>query len=223
MGAVFRREFGSFFTSSIAYVFLAALYFISGIFFHINTVGSGSSDMSGFFYSILIIVALLIPVLTMKSFSEEKRQKTEQGLLGKYFAVFLMYVIGISITLVYACILSFFGTVDWLMIMSNYMALVLAGAAFIAVGVFISSLTENQMVAAVGGIITLLLLSILDTIAQLIDVDYVSDILNALAFYNKYREFTMGIFNLSSVLFYISAAFIFNFLTVRVFEKRRWS
>ena len=234
MGAVFRREFGSFFTSSIAYVFLAAFYLISGFFFYEQTLASGTSDMSGFFYSILIIVALLIPVLTMKSFSEEKRQKTEQGLLtapisltgmvlGKYFAVLLMFIIGISITLVYACILSFFGTVDWLMIMSNYMALVLAGAAFIAVGVFISSLTENQMVAAVGGIISLLFLSMLDLIARLIDIDYISDVLNALAFYNKYNEFTVGIFNLSSVLFYISAAVIFNFLTVRVFEKRRWS
>ncbi len=234
MGAVFRREFGSFFTSSIAYVFLAAFYLISGFFFYEETLASGTSDMSSFFYSILIIVALLIPVLTMKSFSEEKRQKTEQGLLtapisltgmvlGKYFAVFLMYVIGISITLLYACILSFYGTVDWLMIMSNYMALVLAGAAFIAVGVFISSLTENQMVAAVGGIISLLFLAMLDLIARLIDIDYISDVLNALAFYNKYNEFTVGIFNLSSVLFYISAAFIFNFLTVRVFEKRRWS
>ena len=234
MGAIFRREFGSFFTSSIAYVFLAAFYLMSGFFFYEATLASGTSDMSGYFSSILLIVVILIPILTMKSFSEEKKQRTEQGLLtapislgsmvmGKYFAILAMYLIGVSIVLVYACILSFFGTVDWLMVISNYAALVISGAAFIAVGVLISALTENQVVAAVGGIITLLFLYMLDLIARMIDISYISDVLNALSFYNKYYEFTCGIFNLSSVLFYVSAAVIFNFLTVRVFEKRRWS
>ncbi len=234
MGAIFRRELGSFFTSSIAYVFLFSFFITSGWIFYGSTVRSGTSDMSGFFTSLLLIVVILIPVLTMKSFSEEKKQKTDQGLLtapisltsivlGKYFAVLVMYLIGVSIVLLYACILAVFGSVDWLMIISNYAALVIVGAAFIAVGVFISSLTENQAVAAIGGIVCLLVLYLLDLFANFLDTKYVSDVLNALSFYNRYYEFTCGIFNLSSVLFYISTAVIFNFLTIRVFEKKRWS
>ena len=234
MGAIFRREIGSFFTSSIAYVFLACFYLLSGILFYTGNFLSGTSDMSEFFSIVLYLLVILVPILTMKSFSEEKKQKTEQGLLtapvslgsiimGKYFAVFVVFLCGVSITLVYAAILSFFGTVDWIAILSNYSALVISGAAFIAIGIFISSLTENQAVAAVLGIVALFILTFLDLIAQQIDISIISDVLNALSFYNKYYEFTCGIFNLSNLLFYVSAAAIFNFLTVRIFEKRRWA
>ena len=124
-------------------------------------------------------------------------------------------------------ILSFFGTVDWTLVVSNYIALLLMGTACIAIGMLISSLTENQIVAAVLSILALLLVYMLDLIADLINnfvsVDFITNALNSLSFYNKYYEFTCGIFNLSSVLFFISVAVIFNFLTVRVFEKRRWS
>lgn len=234
MGAIFRREVGSYFTSSVAYVFLASFFLLSGYFFYDTTLASGTSSMSGFFSSILLFAVILIPILTMRSFSEEKKQKTDQGLLtapvnlgsivlGKYFAVLMVYICGISVVWIYSIILSFFGTVDWVMILSNYAALIIIGAAFISIGVFISALTENQAVAAVGGIIVLMCLYMLDYIAQNIDFEILSDILNALAFYNKYYEFTCGIFNLSSVLFYVSVAAIFNFLTVRIFERKRWA
>ena len=180
------------------------------------------------------VIIFLIPIVTMKSFSEEKKQKTEQGLLtapvglggivlGKYFATILMYIFGVSIVLIYALIISYFGSVDWGILFSNYLALILLGAAFIAIGMFISSLTENQVVAAVGGICSLLFLCLVDILTNYISIDFITDFLNSISFYNKYYEFTCGIFNLSSVLFYISTAVIFNFLTVRVFEKRRWS
>ncbi|MGN0612997.1 MAG: ABC transporter permease [Porcipelethomonas sp.] len=234
MGAIFRRELSSFFTSSIAYVFLFVFFISSGWFFYASTFASGTADMSGFFSMLHLEIIVLVPILTMKSFSEEKKQKTDQGLLtapislggmvlGKYFAVLVMFLMGISIVLVYAAILSCFGTVDWILVISNYAALFLMGAATIAIGVFISSLTENQVVAAILSIICLMILFLLDLIASFIDISFISDILNSLSFYNRYYEFTCGIFNLSSVLFYISAAVIFNFLTVRVFEKRRWS
>ena len=234
MGAIFRREVGSFFTSSVVYVFLASFFFISGYFFYDTALASGTSSMANFFSSLLLFVVILIPILTMRSFSEEKKQKTELGLLtapvslgsivlGKYFAVLMVYICGVSIVWIYSIILSFFGTVDWVLIASNYAALVIIGAAFISIGVFISALTENQAVAAVGGIIVLMVLYMLDYVAQQIDLEILSDVLNALAFYNKYYEFTCGIFNLSSVLYFVSVAAIFNFLTVRVFERKRWA
>ena len=234
MGAIFRREIGSFFTSSIAYVFLAVFYAFSGYFFYSTSLYSATTDMSGLFSSLFLIIVILIPILTMKSFSEEKKQKTEQGLLtapvslggivlGKYFATLLMYIMGISIVFVYALILSYFGDVSWNIIISNYAALFFVGSAFIAVTMFVSSLTENQVVAAVFGILLLMVLYLLDFIAGYVKMDFIANTLNSLSFYTKYYEFTCGIFNLSSVLFFISTAVIFNFLTVRVFEKRRWS
>lgn len=234
MSAIFRRELGAFFTSGIAYVFLAVFYLLAGLFFYMYTLSSSTTDMSGMFSMLFAVIIFLIPILTMKSFSEEKKQKTEQGLLtapvglggivlGKYFATILMYIFGVSIVLIYALIISYFGSVDWGILFSNYLALILLGAAFIAIGMFISSLTENQVVAAVGGICSLLFLCLVDILTNYISIDFITDFLNSISFYNKYYEFTCGIFNLSSVLFYISTAVIFNFLTVRVFEKIRWS
>ena len=235
MGAIYRREMGAFFTSSIGYVFLAVFYLASGYFFYAGSLANATTDMSSLFSSLFLIVVILIPILTMKLLSEEKKQKTEQGLLtapvslggiilGKYFAALTMYAIGIGVIFLYALILSFFGAVTWSIVLANFLALFLLGAAFIAVCIFISSLTENQVVAAVGGIITLMVLYLLDFIAQYVEsVPVLPTVLRALSFYNKYQDFTYGLFNGSSVLFYISTAVLFNFFTVRVFEKRRWS
>ncbi|MCC8110624.1 MAG: hypothetical protein LIO74_03005 [Ruminococcus sp.] len=100
----------------------------------------------------------------------------------------------------------------------------MVGAAFIAVTIFISSLTENQVVAAVLGIIVLLVLYMLDVFATyLSSIPILPDVLNALSFYTRYYEFTVGLFDPASVLFYISTTVLFNFFTVRVYERRRWS
>lgn len=209
MSAIFRRELGAFFTSGIAYVFLAVFYLLAGVFFYMYTLSSSTTDMSGMFSMLFAVIIFLIPILTMKSFSEEKKQKTEQGLLtapvglggivlGKYFATILMYIFGVSIVLIYALIISYFGSVDWGILFSNYLALILLGAAFIAIGMFISSLTENQVVAAVGGICSLLFLCLVDILTNYISIDFITDFLNSISFYNKYYEFTCGIFNLSA-------------------------
>ncbi len=234
MGAIYRREIGAFFTSGIAYVFLAVFFVFSGYFFSINTLAVGSTNMAGMFANLFLIIIFLIPILTMRLFSEEKKQKTEQGLLtapvsltsivlGKYFAALTLFTIGISIVFLYGLILSLFGTVAWMTLLSNFLALLLLGAAFTAVGVFISSMTENQVIAAVGGFVCLMLLYMIDVIASSVSVTWLQEFLYDMSFYSRYYEFTCGIFNLSSVLFYVSTAVLFNFFTVRVFEKRRWS
>lgn len=234
MGAIYRREISSFFTSSIAYVFLSVFFLFSGYFFYAGSLASATTDMSAMFSALFLVVVILIPILTMKLLSEEKRQKTDQGLLtapvslwgivcGKYFAALTLYTIGLSITLVYGLILNYFGEVIWGMVIANFLAMFLLGAAFIAVGVFVSSLTENQITSAVASFLVLMILYMIDSIATLIPVDFIKKALMSLSFYTRYLEFTMGVFNLSSIVFYISVAFIFNFFTVRILEKRRWS
>jgi ABC-2 type transport system permease protein len=233
MGAIYRREIGAFFTSGPAYVFLAVFFLFSGYFFYAGTLSQATTDTSSMFSALFLVILFLIPILTMRLLSEEKKQKTDQGLLtapvglwsivlGKYLAALTLYVIAVSIVYVYALILSYFGTVVWSTLVANYLALILLGAAFIAVGVFISSLTENQMASAVASFLALMLLYMIDSIGSNISIEFISKILTSLSFYTRYVEFTMGLFNLSSVVFYLSTAFLFNFFTVRVLEKRRW-
>jgi ABC-2 type transport system permease protein len=234
MGAIFRREMGAFFSSAIAYIFLGVFYLISGFFFINGTLAYASPDLSGTFGSVFLILIFLIPLMTMKLFSEEKRQRTEQGLLtapisitemvlGKYFAALTLYTIGISIFLLFALIIEFFGGAVWATVLSNFAALFFLGAAFIAVSLFVSTLTENQIISAVLGFISLLILYLIDSVADAVNVEFISNILKTLSFYKRYNEFVTGLFNLSSVIFFISVAVVFNFLSVRVFEKRRWS
>ena len=234
MGAIYRREMGAFFTSGLAYVFLAVFYAFSGYYFYNTVILSGYTDTSPLFKNMFRIVLFLIPILTMRLLSEEKKNRTDQGLLtapvglweivlGKYFAALTIYIVAESIVFVYAVILGYLGTVAWATLLGNYFAMLLLGTAFIAVGVFISSLTENQMTAAVFSMAVLWFIYLFDSFSEKISVEWLNKITSELSFYTRYVEFTRGVFNLTSVLFYLSTAFLFNFFTVRVHEKRRWS
>lgn len=234
MGAIFRREMGAFFTSGIAYVFLAGFALFSGLFFSLNVVGSGISDMSPMFSSMFLIVVFLIPILTMRLLSEEKKNRTDQGLLtapvsltsivlGKYFAALALFIIAESVVFIYSIIIALCGQVVWSTLLGNYFAMLFLGAAFIAIGLFISSLTENQMASAVIGIFVLFMLYLMDSLAANIPVEFIQKALVAASFYSRYVELTRGVFDLSTVVYFISIAVLFNFFTVRVLDKRRWA
>ena len=233
MGAIYRREMSAFFISGIAYVFLAVFFLLSGIFFYNGVISAGTTETSAMFSSMFIIVLFLIPILTMKLMSEEKKNRTDQGLLtapvglwsivlGKYFAALTLFIIAESIVFVYSIILGYLGQVVWSTLLGNYFAMLLLGAAFIAVGLFISSLTENQMASAVASMLVLFVLYLFDSFASRVSNEYIQKAMTTLSFYSRYIEFTQGVFSLPSVVFFLSTAFIFNFLTVRVLDKRRW-
>lgn len=233
MGAIYRREMGAFFTSGLAYVFLSVFTLVSGIFFFFGVIGSATSNMSSLFSNMFTIVLFLIPILTMKLMSEEKKNRTDQGLLtapiglwsivlGKYFAALTLFIIAESVVFIYAIFIAVYGNVLWASMLGNYFAMLFLGAAFIAVGLFISSLTENQMASAVASMLALFVLYLFDSLASNISNEVIQKVMLSLSFYSRYIEFTQGVFNLSSVVFFISAAFIFNFFTVRVLDKRRW-
>ena len=136
----------------------------------------------------MIILIVLIPILTMRTLSEEKKNKTDQCLLtapislggivaGKFLAAFLIYIMGVAITLVYAVVVSAFAAPDWAVVIGNIVGITLLGAAFIAVGIFCSSLTENQVVSAVISFITLIAMYMLSTIGELIPSDLISSMM----------------------------------------------
>lgn len=188
MGAIFRRETLSYFTSPIGYIFLAAFYAFSAFSFTSNSLRYGTTKMDSMFQQIMIILIVLIPILTMRTLSEEKKNKTDQCLLtapvslggivaGKFLAALLIYALGVAITLVYAIVISAFAAPDWSVIAGNIIGLTLLGSAFIAVGMFCSSLTENQVVSAVLSFIALIALYMLSTIGDVIPSDFIEQLL----------------------------------------------
>lgn len=234
MKAIFKREISAYFNSLIGYIFLTAFFAASGVLFTITSLRYGSTDMGSMFSMLFFVLLVLIPLLTMRTLSEDKRQKTDQCLLtapinlsalviGKFLAALVIYSIGVAMTLVYAIVISFFGAVSWLEVLGNVVGLLLVGMAYIAIGVFVSSLTENQVISAVGSFAVMLALYMISSIASMIPVEWISKTLAAFSFSERYYSFTYGIFDLSNVLFFISATVIFLFFTTRVLERRRWS
>ena len=234
MAAIFKREFKSFFTTPLGYVILIIFNLFSGIYFWFGTLYSDTVDMAFVFSGFTTIVLSAVPILTMRLLSEERRQKTDQALLtapvslfsivfSKFLAALLLYVIGISVTLVYSVVLAFIAQPTWSYILGNYLGLLLLGASMLAVGIFISSITENQLVAAIVSYAAMFFLLMSDTIANLFPVDFISTLFYYLSFQTRYDSFVAGIVSVDNVMFFVSITAIFVFLTTRVMEKRRWS
>lgn len=234
MGAIYRRELNAYFTSATAYVFLGVFTLFAGLFLTMTCISYNTTDLSGIFSNMFVILMFLLPILTMRLLSEEKKQKTDQCLLtspvsltgivlGKYFAALTVFAAAHLIFVIYALVLAVFSPVPWLSVIGNITGMLLLGAAFLSVGLFVSSLTESQVIAAIGGFVAMMILYLLDFFASAVPVEFISKAIQSLSFSAKYSEFTTGIFNISSVLFFISVAVVFNFFTIRVLEKRRWS
>lgn len=234
MAAIIKRELSAYFSSAIGYIVLAAFYVFGGFYFYMSALMANTTDLSYTFSSLFIILIFIIPILTMRLFSEEKKQKTDQALLtapvsltaitlGKYVAALLMYIFCIAITLVYAVIIAFFNAPSWETVFGSFFGLFLLGAALIAIGMFLSSITENQIVAAISGIVAGVFILMMDAIAQAVSVEFISNALKKISFMSHYNNFTLGIIGLKDVVFFVSVCFLFVFLTVRVFEKKRWS
>lgn len=234
MFAIFKRELKAYFTSPLGYVFLAIFYAFSGLFFYIFSLSVGSTDISSVFLMMFIVLMVFVPLLTMRLLSEDKKQKTDQLILtapvsllsivmGKFLAAYAIFAIGVAVMPVYGFVMSTFAMVSWLPIWGNTVGLLLLGGIFVSIGLFISSLTENQMIAAIGGFFINLMILLMNTLKSALPNGFLQDVLSSISVYSRYSEITNGIFSLSSLIFFVSVIFIFLFLTVRVLEKRRWA
>ncbi|MDR2433248.1 MAG: ABC transporter permease subunit [Treponema sp.] len=234
MKAIIRRELSAYFTSPIGFVYLGAVYFLSGFFLLTGPLLANSADIRLVFSALLLAVMFLTPVLTMRLMTEDRRYRTDQALLtapvslgsivaGKFLAAAIVYAAGISVTLAHALTLSFFAPMNWPIVWGNYIALLLLGFSFISIGQFISSLTENQAIAAIGAFAVMLVILLLDAIPAIIPNLRLAAIIGELSFIKRYTPISNGILSLSNLFFFISVCGIFLFLTARVLEKRRWS
>ena len=237
MSAIFKREFKSYFTTPIGYIVLAVMIIVHGWAFA-DVYEAGSPDISYVFTSFLstlIVFILIPPILTMRSMSEDRRQKVDQVLitspvslysivLGKFFAILAIFMMGYSMTLVFQIIIAFQGvTVNWLIYIGNVLGVALIGSALIALGIFISSLTESQLVSVVVSVAVASLLSMMDSFASTINVRWVTKVVEWISFTGRYYTFCEGILDYSNAVFFLGFAAVFIFLTVRVLDKRRYS
>lgn len=234
MTAIYKREMRSYLTSPVGYVFLAVFFAISGYYFFATSLISNSTDLSYVFSNLFSMVIFLVPMLTMRLFSEERKQKTEQALftapvsftrivLGKFFACLTIFLLGMSVTVIYYLTLCIFRIPDFSVFSTNFLGLFLLGGALCAIGIYISSLTESQVIAAVGSLAVGLILLFANSFTPVISNKTAAQFMDSLSFYQHYLDFTRGLLNFADISFYLSVTVLFVFLTIRHLERRRIS
>ena len=236
MLAIFKREMRSYFTSPVGYMFCAIFFAVSGFLFMLNTVQAGEeSNYAGYFSIILFLFIVIIPLLTMKLVSEEMKMKTDQLImtapitladivLGKYLAALAMFGGSFIVSSVlYYIPLAMYGNPNIALYSGCVLGVFLVGSAFISIGIFISSLTENQFISAFGTIGAIIFLLFVSSLNSYINNEAVRNFLSGLSITSRYSYFSYGLFSYDSLIYFISLSAVFLFLTVRVFEKRRWS
>ncbi len=241
MTAIYKREIHSFLTTPMGYIYIAVFFAISSFVFCLFTFLAGmDANLSNYYTAELIVIALMTPLLTMKAFSEERKLKTEQLLLtspitlpgfvcAKFFASYTVFALTFLISCINFPIMFAFLSEKELYrynaatAVGGCIALLLVGATFIAIGMLISALTENQMIAAVGTLGTSGLLLGISFVNGYINFAPVRAVFNWLSIYARFSNFTKGYFDFSALIYYVSFAFVCLFVTVRVYEKRRWA
>lgn len=232
MSAIYKRELKAYFRTPIGYIFIGMFLLVSGYMFTGNNLIMGAPGIDGVLGNLLIVFLFLVPILTMRLLSEERNLKTDQILLtspvsvgdivlGKYFAALTVYLITLGITLIYLIVLAIHGEPAYAQILCNYVGFALLGAAFISIGIFISSLTENQATSAVSTFAVLLLLFIIDWVGSAVTNAFFVKVIDFISITKRFGDFQMGVLSVAPIVYYISFVAMFLILTATVLERRR--
>ncbi len=249
--AVCKKEIKTYFTSPIAYVAITVFLVLVGFFFHsliwwfntqsmqmarnpyyLQQMNINQMVFSPLFHNISIILLLMIPLLTMRLLSEEKKINTDellytspisinQIILGKYCASLFVLLVMLLLTGILSIFTFIHGNPEIQPIFIGYLGLFLMGAAFMAVGIFFSSLTENQIVSAVLTFGALLLFWVLNWAGYSAGGIW-KDVLNYVSFFQHFDDMTKGILDTTDMVYYLSFIFLGLFLTHSVIQSRRW-
>ena len=234
MLAIFKRELRSYFVGVLGSVCLVIYLTVAGILFSYTTLFSMSSDVTNFFTLMLIFSAVALPLLTMKSFSEERKTKTEQLVLtapislpamvfGKFLASYTVFGAATVLSSLYFLFLIPYTQLKFAILFGNLIALLLVGMVFISIGLFVSALTENQLSAAIGTIAIILGFLGIGLINALLPTSYaIRYVFDALSIFTRFQSFVNGYFEFASVIYYLSVSGIFLWLTIRVYDRRRF-
>jgi len=248
---IFKKEMRLYFGSPVAYVVFFFFLIISGWFFSQIFLFYSDASMRSFmqpqfgqnlnvienvmrplFTNMSVVLLFFIPMLTMRLFAEEKRSGTIELLLsypvrdgevlaGKFLAALALYGILLGLTLLYPGLVAYFTRVEWGPILSGYLGLVLTGAVFLAVGVLVSSLTENQIVAGFGTFGILLAFWIVGWGAEFAG-GTLRAVLQYLSIGDHLDSFTRGLVDTKDLVYYVTGVALALFLTLRSLESKRW-
>lgn len=224
MKAILKKELKSYFLSPIGYVVIGIFLLCFSVFFYLTAFTSGSVDLGGlYYYTALYGLIIIVPILTMRMFAEERKSGTEQLLLtspisifkitlGKLLAALSVIIITLLISFLFYVIVSFFGEPSISQVLVAMLGFILMSIATLSVGMFASSITENQIIA---GIITVAFL-----IISLFLTD-ISSIFSGFALINFYNSFAQGVISLENVISLVLFSMLFISLTIIVMQRRK--
>lgn len=233
MKAIFRSEIKAYFDSTIAYILIGFFIFVTSVYFYLGNIYSQSADLSGLFGTMGTFLLFIVPILTSRSISEDRKSGMEVLLItspvrlsdiviGKYLAALSVFFVAVAITFIYPMILFIFAQPAIIPLIGGYLGFILLGASMISFGVFASSLTENQVTASIVSFVGLLIMMITQPLGAAVGGD-ISKVLNWFSIFSRYDDLNRGILGLNTIIYYLSFIAVFLFLTIRVIEKRRWS
>ena len=233
MKAVYKREMRAYFTMPIGYIVLAVMMALMGMYYS-YMCQSNYFNISFVFSSISSIVLFIAPVITMRLFSEDRKQKVDQALftapvkliniiMGKFFAALTLFMLPMAITLIYQILLLFTAEINWLTYLCDLLGVALLGSAIIAIGMFISALTESQIIAGIFGLAVSFFIMQIDYFATAVGLEWFKSICTAVSFITRYNAFTAGQLDFSNCVFFISVTAMFIYFTYVSFDKKRWA
>ncbi len=225
-----RKELHATFTSPIGYTVSAVFLLVLGYTFSLTLFATKVANLTYIFHQMYVLSILLVPVLTMRAFAEERRSDTLELLLtapvaelwivlGKFLAAYALVLGMYALSAVYAAILGAYGEPDWGPIFSGYLALALLAAALVAVGLLMSSLTENQVVAAAASIGVFLMLWFADAVAAMLPETLQAFAVN-LSLIGHFRPIATGALFLSDAGYFVTLALVALFLATRRLAER---
>ena len=233
MTAIFKREFKSYFSTPIGFIVIAAFYFFLGLYFSL-IYSYGAPDISTVVMTMSSIVVFALPMLTMRLMSEDRRQKVDQALLtapvsltgivmGKFLAAWTVFAIGFAPTVIFEIIIAAYITVNIMSYVYALIGMLLLGGALIAIGMFISCLTESSVISAILTLVLNILVLYMSSFAEMIKAEWLAKIIEKASFITTFENFGANIFSVADIIYFLSIIAVFLFLCVRSLEKRRWS
>ena len=249
--AIAQREIKAYFGSPIAYIVIGVYALLFGFFFYALTAYFNQQSMSmpgmggpqtinineqlirPLFQNSSVIILFLLPLITMRTYAEEKRSGTIELLLtspltdlqiimGKFLGAMTLYAAMLGITVLHIGVLFAFGNPEWRPVVTAYLGLLLMGGCFMAVGLLISSLTKNQIVAAVITWGVFLLLWVINWISPFVTNPWVQSVINYLSITSHLDDFTNGVLDTRHLVYYLSFITFGLFLTARSVDTERW-
>lgn len=233
MHAIYKREMKSYFTSPIGYIVCSVMLLLLGLYFS-YMYRNNYTNISFVFMSISTIALLVCPIITMRLLSEDKRQKVDQLLLtapvklwkiiyGKFFAALTLFMLPFAMTFIYVFILMLSTSVNWLAFLADLLGIALLGSSILAIGLFVSALTESQIIAGIFGIVISFFIMQIDYFSQSVDATWFTNATTYISFVTRYNAFTSGKIDFSNIVFFASVTVLFLYLATAVLDKKRWA